>query len=243
MTARDRIVVIALSVFGLLAGVWFLAVAPEREKVSKLDARVSAAAAQLATAETDLTNARGAQSRYTAAYSSIVRLGKAVPSAPEVPSLVYQLDQASNKKRVEFSSIVSGASGSTGSSLPTAPVAATAGFTQLPFTFVVNGGFFDLYHLFQQLDHFAERTPTGQLQISGRLLTVQSVKLAPSANSASGSAKSGNSPLSGTITATAYVLPPGQGVTGGATATAPAALTPNSSTSSPATPAVARVTP
>jgi hypothetical protein len=50
--------------------------------------------------------------------------------------------------------------------------------------------------------------------------------------------------LSGTITATAYVLPATQGLTGGATPGAPAgAGTQTPSGSSPTTPAIARVTP
>ncbi len=49
----------------------------------------------------------------------------------------------------------------------------------MPFTFVFNGSFVDLYHLFQQLDRFTVRTASGGLQVSGRLLTIQSVKLAP----------------------------------------------------------------
>ena len=49
----------------------------------------------------------------------------------------------------------------------------------MPFTFVFNGSFFDLEHLFHQLNSFTERTSSGGLQVSGRLLTIQSVKLAP----------------------------------------------------------------
>ena len=84
------------------------------------------------------------------------------------------------------------------------------------------------------------------LKVSGRLLTIQSVKLAPASESGSGK---GNGPeqLSGTITATAYVLPTGQTLTGGATSAGPAgATTQTASTgasSSPNPPAVAEVNP
>ena len=49
----------------------------------------------------------------------------------------------------------------------------------MPFTFVFNGSFEDLYSLFQQLDGGAVRTTTGALRVNGRLLTIQSIKLAP----------------------------------------------------------------
>ncbi len=111
MTGRDRIVIIAVATLAILAAVWLLAVSPEREQASKLDAQVSAASAQLASAEGQVASARGAQSRYEAAYASVVSLGKAVPPSREVPALIYQLDQASNQKDVEFASITSGGGG------------------------------------------------------------------------------------------------------------------------------------
>jgi hypothetical protein len=227
-----------------LGAAWFLAVSPERKEASQLDTRVSTASAQLATAEGELANARGAEARYSTAYASIVSLGKAVPPTQEVPSLIYQLDQASNQKRVEFSSIVAGAAGTpapTSGSAAAAAAAVPTAFTPMPFTFVFNGGFFELYHLFQQVNQFSERSPSGVLRISGRLLTVQGVKLAQLASSGS---EPHQGSLSGTITATAYVLPASQGLTAGATPTGPLASgSPASSTSSPTTPAVAKVTP
>lgn len=248
MTGRDRIVIIAVATLAILGAVWLLAVSPEREQASKLDAQVSAASATLATAEGQVASARSDQARYAAAYSSVVSLGKAVPASQEVPGLIYQLDQASNQKNVEFASITAGGGGSSGASATSASVAASAGFTAMPFTFVFNGTYQDLYHLFQQLNNYTVQTASG-VQVSGRLLTIQGVKLSPVASTAgaTGSGKS-REELSGTITATAYVLPAGQGLTGGATATSPTGATaPVSSTpgaaSSPTAPAIARVNP
>jgi Tfp pilus assembly protein PilO len=245
MTGRDRIVLIGVLTLVVLAAGWLLVVSPEREQASKLATEVSTAQAQLATAESQVTNARQAQSQYATAYASIVSLGKAVPPGQEVPSLIYQLDQASNQKHVEFSSISGGSSAPAGAS--TATAAATAGFTQMPFTFIFNGGYEDLYHLFQQLDAFTVRTASGGLEVSGRLLTVQSVKLSPVTNS--GAEKGAAEKLTGTISATAYVLPASQGLTGGATASSPAgvatsaASTSGATSSSPAPAIVTKVNP
>jgi Type II secretion system (T2SS), protein M len=253
MTGRDRMVLIVISALAVLAAAWMLVVSPERKQAAKLQSQVTAASAQLATAEGQVAAARSAQLRYAAAYASLVSLGKAVPADREVPSLVYQLAQASNQKHVDFSSIVAGAGGTTSSSSAAAtPASAVAGFTQMPFTFVFNGTFSDLYHLFQGLNRYTVRTASGGLQVSGRLLTIQGAKLAPAAAAAeSGSSKHAAEQLTGTITATAYVLPAAQGLTGGATPASPvggagastslAAHT--SSASSPTAPAIARVTP
>ncbi|MGD1059391.1 MAG: type 4a pilus biogenesis protein PilO [Solirubrobacteraceae bacterium] len=222
MTTRDRTVLIAVVLIAVLGAAWMLVVSPERKQANELNAQVTAAQAQLTSAEGQVANARAAQSQYAAAYSSVVSLGKAVPPTEEVPALIDQLAQATNRKNVEFASITSGSSGSSAA-------AASAAFTALPFTFTFEGSYFDLEHLFNQLTSFATSTPSGDLQISGRLLTIQSVKLAPGASSASSGKPS--SKLTGSITATAYTLPASQGLTGTASATSPTGATTPASTS------------
>ena len=276
MTTRDRLVVTVIAVLAVLAAAWMLVVSPERKQAAKLQAQVNAASSQLAGAESEAANARQAQARYAAAYASVVALGKAVPPGEEVPSLIYQLAQASNEKNVDFASIQTGsgsgtgagggsstgagsgsgtgagsgpgtgAGGRTAASGSAGGASGAAGLNQMPFTFVFNGTFPSLYKLFQQLNGFTVRTTSGQLKISGRLLTIQGVKLAPAIGV--GSARTANGQLSGTITATAYVLPASQGLTGGASPNAPAGTTTTtastgSGASSPAAPAIARVTP
>jgi hypothetical protein len=232
VTTRDRLVLIGVIALALLAAVWLLLVSPERTKASKLSSEVSTASAQLASAQGDAASAQAAQRRYSAAYSSVVSLGKAVPASEEVPSLMYQIAQATNEKHVQFNSITTGGAGSSssaGAASGTSAVVASAGFTQMPFTFVFGGSFNDLYHLFRQLNTATVRTSSGGLQVSGRLLTLQGVKLEP-ANTTEGSSE-----LTGTITATAYVLPASQGLTAGATPTSPA--TSSSATSASSAPA------
>ncbi len=230
MTGRDRIVIVVIAALAVVAAAWLLAVAPEREKATKLGAEVSTAESQLTTAQSEVNAARSAEADYPTEYTSLVNLGKAVPTSQEVPSLIVQLAQATNEKNVEFTSITSGGSGSSSSA------ASAAAFTAMPFSFVFNGSFFDLNDLLQQLDRFTLRTSSGSLQVSGRLLTIQSVSLAPGGSS--GPDKSSGQ-MTGSITATAYVLPASQAAST-ATAASPtgAQTTSSSAASSSATPAV-----
>jgi hypothetical protein len=238
----------------ILAAVWFLLVTPERKKIAGLNEKVASAQQQLVATQSKLDGARSAQASYQTDYASLVRLGEAVPSTAQVPSLVYELDQLSNAKDVDFNSITSSgssaaataatASSTTGSAIP------SAGFTQLPFTFTFSGSFFDLSHLLSRIDGLAVQTEKGEVQISGRLLTIQSANLAVSGNGTNASTK-GEAELTGTITATAYVLPASEGLTGGATSAGPAgtsATTPQAtstaaSNGSTAPAAVVKVTP
>ncbi|HEY4812464.1 MAG TPA: type 4a pilus biogenesis protein PilO, partial [Solirubrobacteraceae bacterium] len=237
MTGRDRIVVIVVVLVAVLGAAWMLVVSPERKQASGLNAQVSAAQAQLASADSAVANARAAQSQYAAAYTSVVSLGKAVPPTQEVPALIDELAQATNRKDVQFASIATG--GSSGSA------AVSSGFAELPFTLTFEGSYFDLEHLFNKLTSFAAPTTSGDLQVSGRLLTIESVKLAPAGTSTT--SKGAATKLTGSVTATAYTLPAGQGLTGTASATSPTgATTPAATTAAPAssTPtAIVKVTP
>jgi len=236
-------VLIVVVVLLVLVGAWMEVVSPERQEASKLSAQVGTAKSELASAEAKLASARAAQSQYASAYAAMVSLGKAVPASQEVPSLIYELAQASNQKRVEFASIGSSTSAPGSSGATAVAASAASGFTPLPFTLTFEGSFFDLEHLFQQLTSFTTRTTTGTLQVSGRLLTIQSVKLAPVSSAGSGT----STDLTGSVTASAYVAPATQGLSSGATAASPTGAASPASSSAPASsataPAIVRVNP
>ncbi|MFZ1153500.1 MAG: type II secretion system protein GspM [Solirubrobacteraceae bacterium] len=233
MTTRDRLMLMGIVVLVVLLGVWFTTVAPEREHASKVTAEVESARQQVSTAESQADSASNARAQYSTAYTSLVSLGQAVPASSETPALIYTLDSATHSRDVQFSSITTSSSGS--SSASATPATPSAGFTQEPFTFVFSGSFVDLYKLLNQLEGFTVQTPSGAMHVNGRLLTIDSVSLAPGAAEAqgsSGSSKPKPGQLTGTIAATAYVLPPGQSALGGATASGPAGAAPATSTTS-----------
>jgi Tfp pilus assembly protein PilO len=252
MTTRDRLMLVGIVALAVLLGAWFTTVSPEREKASKVTAEVQSARQQLATAESQADSAISARAQYSTAYASLVSLGQAVPASAETPALIYTLDRATHIRDVQFSSITSGSTGS--SSAGATSAAQSTGFTQQPFTFVFNGSFVDLYKLLNQLEGFTVQTPTGSLHVNGRLLTIDTVSLTPNAGEAqgsSGSSKQKSGQLTGTITATAYVLPAGQSALGGATPSAPggasaanaSSTTSKGSTAGPTAAAVVKVSP
>lgn len=246
MTARDRMVVVVLGALAVLAVAWLLVVSPERNKASEVQAKAQTAQAELSAAKGKLSEAEDAETRYAAAYSSIVSLGQAVPAEAEVSSLVYELDHASSKDEVGFESITAGAgeSSSSASSASAASTAAATGFQELPFTFSFAGSYEQLYKLMGRLQGFTVTKPDGSVSVNGRLLSIQGVSLTGgSSGGASSSAAAGK--LTATVTATAYVLPAGETLTGGATASGPAATAASASgsTGSTAAPAIVRPLP
>jgi hypothetical protein len=258
ISTRDRLVLIGLIAVAVLAAAWILAVSPARKQASKLDGEVVAARSQLAQAQTEAVEARSAQQRYRSAYSSLASLGTAVPTTQEIPSLMYTLDRAANHNKVDFASITNSAATASASSAPTSAAAsstagsasapAAAPFSQVPFSFVFTGDYRDLIRLLTNVEAFTVQTAKGDLHVSGRLLTIQSIQLgseggAGNAASASGSG-SEQGKLSWTIIASAYVLAPS--TTPEAPVSGPAGSQPTSApaaggSSAPATPAVVRV--
>jgi len=209
MSARDRLVLMGVIAVAVLGVVWLMFISPERKKASQAASAMAAAEAQLQSAHSELASARSAQAKYAASYSTIVHLGKAVPTTQEVPSLINELAQASKQKKVEFASIASTSSGK-GILAPTGPSAAAAaaaegGFQQVPFTFVFNGTYSGLEHMLRRISSFTARTPSGALEVNGRLLTIQGVTLTPVVVTGH---KNSNPHLTATVTATAYTMPP-----------------------------------
>ena len=249
MTNRDRMVLLVLLAVAIVAVGWIKVVSPEQKRASSVQATVTAAEVTLGKARAELAGAKQDQGRFASAYANLVSLGEAVPADEEVSSLVYAVDKAAGSAHVEFQSISSGGDSSAAAAPSTSTATATAGFQQLPFTFTFSGSFFDLYHLMQKLQGFTVTTDAGDVKISGRLLTLDNLSLTAATAATAASTASGQ--LTGTVTATAYVLPPGESLTAGATATAPAGVNTSASSgsssssgsTSTAAPAVVKATP
>jgi len=126
------------------------------------------------------------------------------------------------------------------SSLPPGAAVGTAGFPTMPFSFEFVGSFFRLEDFFNRVSGFTSVTPAGNLVVRGRLLSVDSFDLK--------AAPAGFPKVAASVKATAYVLPLGQGLTAGATASGPStggapadSSTPSSGGASPATAAAASI--
>jgi hypothetical protein len=117
------------------------------------------------------------------------------------------------------------------SSLPPGAAVGAAGLPTEQFTFTLGGNFFHLANFFNRLQNFVTARGSSLL-ISGRLMTINGINLAPAAT--------GFPQITATVSATTYIVPASEGAFGGATpagpATAPQAQTSTSgsSTGSPA---------
>jgi hypothetical protein len=196
MSARGRSLLGIGATIGMLVALWLFAVAPKRQQATQLavglvqaQQRLDAATAQAATAEQ-------ARATYAHDYATVARLGKAVPVSADVPSLVFQLESAARRAKVDFRAVT------VLDSAPEAPAAAGAvapaagGIQPAPFSFKFEGAFGGLQRLLSEIDRFS-RVKGTRVSVDGRLLTVDGVTLSPG--------RRGLPQIQGLVTAKAYV--------------------------------------
>jgi Tfp pilus assembly protein PilO len=108
LTDRDRKLLLALVPLALLAFYWFILLAPKREAASAASEELATQEQRLDAARTNLAAAQGAKQGFDASYARIVRLGKAIPSTVDMPSLIVQLDAAAAGTGIRFTKIATG---------------------------------------------------------------------------------------------------------------------------------------
>jgi hypothetical protein len=186
VTRRDRIVIMAVLSVAAIGAFWMVALKPKREQAAKLGKDLAAAHQRLDQAQRDVREGEFARAGYAANYSAVARLGKAVPSDDDVPSLVYQLDSTAKSTGVDFRSVkLTSGSGSAPAATPAPSGGATKGAS----------------------GQSGQSTPPAQ---SGPTTTTASATAPASSTSSASSTPPANAttPASPTQTATA-ALPPG----------------------------------
>jgi hypothetical protein len=108
----------------------------------------------------------------------------------------------------------------------------------MPYDLTFTGGYFQISKFLHEIDDLVH-TGNGGVTVSGRLVTVNGFELSPPAtttNTLTGEPVASAGTLNATLSVTTYVAPAGQGLTGGATPTAPAPTSTAVSASAPPPP-------
>ena len=225
MNLRNPVLIVTVAFLVLAGGFYKMVLGPKQDEASALDTRVEEAQARLDAAQALLTTNEAARKEFQKAYSTVVRLGKAVPGDDDVRSLIVQLDRAANKTFIDFQSIevsqtaatapvsTDPAAAATTGTLPPGATVGPAGFPVMPFSFSFRGGFFRLAKFFARLDNFV-KAKNEKVDVTGRLLTIDGLKLEPDTT--------GFPNIKATVQATSYLVSPLEGATGGATPAGPA---------------------
>lgn len=244
MTSANKAIVAMVLVVVLAVAFWMALLSPKRNEAKKLGARIDSVKSSLAGHRAEVAEGEAARKAFPSNYRQLVVLGEAVPGGDETASLLVQLNGIAKRANVRFSdfnldsgagggsssgasssSSSSSGSGATPASNPTSPTEAAAslmplgasigpaGLAVMPYSLTFNGRFFQLANFIKGLDSFV-KTENSQVDVSGRLITIDGFTLAADRNA-------GFPRLKGDFEVTAYLVPPEEGITGGATPSGP----------------------
>jgi hypothetical protein len=232
MKQRDQYLLAGVSVLLAVAAFWILALHPKLSDLSSSKQDLAKAQSDYATSRQEALEFAQARLQFPHSYATMAKLGKAVPANTDQASLVFQLNQAAEAAGVRFGSV--NLSSSQSSSAPasdsasqsedmlgsvpaeaaataSAPAGATTGNANLRvmhYDLKFNGDFFRLEDLVRNVKRLAW-TRHSDLQISGRLLTIDAVTFDTNGKKVS-------------MSVTAYLLPATEGLFAGATPAGPA---------------------
>ena len=108
ITERDKKILMLLVPIALIAAYWFLVLSPKKEESAAIQEKLTAAQTEQQNAESQAAQVAGAKSNFNSDYTTVIRLGKAVPSTVDMPSLLVQLDRAARGTDISFDKIVTG---------------------------------------------------------------------------------------------------------------------------------------
>lgn len=256
-TSSTRTIIAILVVVGLAVAFWMLLLSPKREEASELSAEVGQLQATLAESQSKIATGEAARREFPRNYRQLVVLGKAVPASDESASLLIQLNHIADRSQIKFESLQvgtpngsesteasaeepspapsQGSGGATG--VPASSVAATeaaaslqpigatvgpAGLSVLPYDLSFKGDFFHVADFIKGIDSLIH-TGGRNVAVDGRLVTLDGFAL-------SADAEDGFPRLNANFSVTTYLVPPGQGITAGASPAEPGEAEPNSST-------------
>lgn len=251
--ANNKIIVGMLVVVALGIAFWMLLLSPKRDEVSKLDRQVAQQEESLAAHKSEVQRGLEAERAFPKEYQQLVVLGKAAPAEDETASLLVQLSQISESSHVRFQNFLlegesteapespeaeAPAAGEpasfpsptevAASTLPLGASIGPAGLAVMPYKLSFEGSFFRLADFIHGLDSLV-KTKNSEVLVTGRLITISGFNL--KANSTKGFPN-----LEAEFTVTTYLVPPEQGVTGGASPTSPEPSTTTVSTTTGGTP-------
>ena len=259
MKANSRVIIALVVVVVASVAFWKMAVSPKREEAGKLDQKVAKLEASVAEQRQAAALAAEAKKTFPEDYHQLILLGKAVPADDDTASLLVELTRIAKSSKVDFRDLELDASALTSapppvaaaptsgqpsvSDVPSEAPAATvipateaaasvlplgasvgsAGLGVMPYKLSFAGSFFNVADFISGVDKLV-KTETGRVGVNGRLMTIDGFALTPDG-------RTGYPNLEMSLTVTTYLVPPSQGVTAGASPTAPA---PAGATATPA---------
>jgi hypothetical protein len=210
---RDRIALAVVAVLAALGAFYMLALKPERQQASSLQAQITTQQQALTAAEQSYNVGRAAKASLKADGAQWAALKVAVPQQSDIPALLRTLESNAKSVNVSMQALsLSGSSGSTPAAATPAPASTTGApgtttatapqATPVPIQLTFSGGYVALNKLVRKLTGLVSLSG-GKVHATGPLLSINNVAL------------TGTKSLTGQLTATIYQLAAPAGATTG----------------------------
>ncbi|HEU4907195.1 MAG TPA: hypothetical protein VFT19_13925 [Solirubrobacterales bacterium] len=244
LNATNRALIVG-AIFAVLAFVfWTQLLSPKRDEAKQLGTQVEQLEGSLVQHEAEIAEGEEAKKQFSDDYQRLVVVGKAVPGDDDVASLLVQMNRLADGADGTFRDINLSVGGGEEEAAPPAageaaasptevaaallPLGATvgpAGLPVMPYTVTFDGNFFGVADFIKGIDSLVDTKKGEKVAVDGRLVTIDGFAL--EADPAEGFPD-----LQANFSLTTYLTPPGEGVIGGASPSAPgeATLTPAATT-------------
>jgi hypothetical protein len=108
LTDRDKKLVMFLLPVVVIAAYWFLLLSPQRKEAAKLGDELAQAQTERDEAVAKSQSVTSAKGDFAADFAEVLRVGKAIPTAVDMPALIVQLDRAAGGTDIQFKSVKAG---------------------------------------------------------------------------------------------------------------------------------------
>jgi Tfp pilus assembly protein PilO len=160
---RQWLAISLVALLAILAGGWFLLIAPERSEAAELRAQAEAEQLTNEQLETQLEVLRARAVQLPAKRAELVEVAEKVPAGPSLPELVRALTAAARDAGVALTSVTPGAPAALAAPVPAAPVApvegaaavpgpAASGLSEVPVVLEAEGDFYELEQFLAELE-------------------------------------------------------------------------------------------
>jgi Pilus assembly protein, PilO len=152
----------------VLAAGWVLLLAPKQSEIGSLHKQAAMVQQQIAADLSRAGTARTATGAPKIRVADIYKLQLAMPSSPDMPDLLLELDQAAKAAGVQLTSLGPGQG----------TAAAGGNYTTIPISLAASGNFYGVTDLLYRLRNLVY-VRGGALEANGPIFSVNSVTLSP----------------------------------------------------------------
>ncbi len=143
LSSQNQLIIAGVVLVLITVVVVLLGIMPLFQEASDLDSRIAGAETEINSAKALLARRQSAKARAAANQLELMRIANQVPEAPELPSLIVDLQDAANQAGLTFVQV------SVGEPLP---VAEGAAYSEVQLDVLVQGEWTDTIEFWRRLD-------------------------------------------------------------------------------------------